>query len=154
MSRLAPMPTDTALARFVGRLVARWPLVARSTHESEIRTRDMEISRLRAELFRRHSEVLELRQGYESLMNDLRPPILPVTMTAMRDDTRMATRIRVDFQPVFYMLPDRDRIQNRYPAAAEAMKEQIAGEMAHHHAREVRAAILARLKHMREGVAR
>ena len=154
MTRRAPQPTDTALARLVARLVARWPLVLRSTHESEVRARQAEITRLRTEMHMLHQTVADLRVGYESLMRDLRLPVAPVNVTVRRDECLMATRVRADFQPVFYLVDERDRIQNRYPAAAEAMMEAIAAQMAHHHAREVRDVILARLKQLREGMSR
>lgn len=144
--RLPPAPADTRLARFVGRLLARWPLVSRSTLRMEMHRKDAQISNLRDDLAYRDIEIRHLHDTCRVLMRRLAPPVPTLRATRMLMDEAMTHRIKVEFDPVYY---DEDVREMHYATRSTdawiRMVQGIAHEMSLHHARQVEQTILDRL---------
>lgn len=129
MTRLDPMPTDTALARWVARMVARWPLVLRSTHAAKVRLLGYEINEQRMvnDTIRRDMARI-MRPRFPSML-DLGAGELDISAQV----DRMATKFSVHFQPIYYVMDER---RQRVSAETEYMLQEIAHEIAMHHARQ------------------
>ena len=135
-TRLAPMPTDTALARLVARLVARWPIVLRTTHARRV-----------AELQRQHAEdVAYFNHAMRVVRRDLRElaqsklPLLQFNELDMADvslksfNDRMACTISVQFQTINYRIDELALRRGRRVSDETAyMLRTVVGELSRHH---------------------
>lgn len=129
MTLLDPMPTDTALARWVARMVARWPLVLRSTHAAKVAS-------LNCEIREQHMVNDTIRRDMARIMRPRFPSILDLgagELDISAQVERMATKFSVRFEPIYYVLDERSM---RVARETEYVLQEIAHEIAMHHARQ------------------
>lgn len=134
--RLSPQPTNTRLARFVGRMVRRWPLAFAST----VRARDARIASLHQDLCITHERQRAIHHDMTKIMRKLTPPIASFEVSAQEVDLVMyrANRVGLHFAPVFMQVEVNDRMKaHRLSDYTTSLARQIARELAQKHADEV-----------------
>lgn len=134
--RLSPQPTNTRLARFVGRMFRRWPLAFAST----VRARDSRIASLHQDLCMTHERQRAIHHDMTKIMRKLTPPMASFEVSAQEVDLVMyrADRIGLHFSPVFMQVEVDDRMKaHRLSDHTTYLARQIARELARHHADEV-----------------
>ena len=132
--RLSPQPTNTSLARFVGRMVRRWPLAFAST----VRARDARISALHQDLCMTHERQRVIHHDMTQIMRRLKPPLARFDVTMADDVMGLGTRIGLQFQPVYMQLKlHKAGAAHQLSDHTAYLARQIAQELAEHHADEV-----------------
>ncbi|WP_313348141.1 hypothetical protein [Paracoccus sp. (in: a-proteobacteria)] len=144
--KLAPMPTDTALARFVARLVRRWPFAWAET----VRDRERTIHNQRTEIWHLLQKAYALEQDLDEMMRRHVPDI-PLYLDVTLEQRLITNDIiaRVDFQTVNALITFNEA-RRGYSAAGRKIMHRTARALAREHAAKVEQVILQRLIRINE----
>lgn len=140
--RLTPKPTNTRLARFVGRMVRRWPLAFAST----VRERDAHINKLDREVQKAWQANQEIYRDMGKMLHRMAPPIPRFVVNIMRDELLFEARVRIDFRPVCMNFTNHEMRDLFEPGPhTRYMLDRCARDLSRLHAQEIAPAILENL---------
>lgn len=128
--RLAPMPTDTRLARFVDRLVDRVKRHSPVAWSNTVRNREQQITRQRWEISEYRLTILNLERDFNRLISRDYPILPPIIETTVEDDVvSQRRRWTVDFGRVHYQAGFAEIQLSRH---GDELLNRIAHSMARH----------------------
>lgn len=150
--KLAPMPTGSALARFVARIVShivrRWPFSWSAT----VRERERKIHNQRDEIWHLLQKAYALELDLDEMARRNCPPILARLDVRVYDDMLTHEAITcVEFQPLKLAISYQEARRGFSAAGSEIMR-RTAHALAREHAAEVEQVILQRLIRINEKI--
>ena len=140
MSRrcLPPQPTDTRLARWVARQIARWPFALAST----VRERDAKIGQYRRAQVAADIALNTAYHDFEEIMRRLTPPMIAPHVEVYDMVGRNEGRITIRFDPVHMAFQHREMSRtHQLGMPTKEWAERAAEILAIEHAKQVQRAI-------------
>lgn len=136
--RLSPQPTDTRLARWVARRIARWPFALAST----VRDRDAKIGHYRRAKIDADIALNTAYHDLEEIMRRLTPPVISPHVEVYDMMVRNEGRITIHFDPVHMAFQHRE-MSRTHPLGMPTKEwaERAAENLAIEHAKQVKRAI-------------
>lgn len=146
--KLAPQPTDTALARFVARLWRRWPFAWAAT----VRDRERKIHNQRDEIWNLTQMAHALQRDLDEMVRRNCPPI-PVRLDVSFHNDMLMNQVitHVEFRPLKFAINYNELRIDFSPAGSKIMK-RTAHALAREHAAEVEKFILEGLIRVNEKI--